>query len=233
MRSILYASGERPGVAEAVANAIVQNWQPVNMAHMIEGDIVSEEVMCAMMHQHRSVGIPQSGVERLVAPLWTATFLDANEYHLLNYQYRIYKSLKRPYLDAKREIDAIVKEVEGKSGNPSYTYASIWVPTYAKLLDKQAQDEALAANVRAGALVLAYRAQHGHFPERLDEVLSPVPVDPFSGQPLRYRFENGSKGFVVYSVGPTGGFDGGTPERGPDHNREALFRYPLPVYLQK
>lgn len=49
-----------------------------------------------------------------------------------------------------------------------------------------------------------YRAQHGHFPDRLAEltpkVIPIVPGDPFSKQPL--KLAQTKRGWVVYSVGP-------------------------------
>ena len=78
----------------------------------------------------------------------------------------------------------------------------------------------------AGTAVVALKAQTGAFPS----VLPPQFTDPFSGKPLGYKLE-GTSGFVVYSVGPTGIFDGGKAgEKAP--GQESVFRYPavpLPI----
>jgi hypothetical protein len=87
-------------------------------------------------------------------------------------------------------------------------------PLFSKVIEHKASSVAMANSLRAGAAVLAYQAEHGgNLPETLDLVISPVPPDPFSGQPLHYRIEGTGKnaGFVVYSVGPDGTFDGGKP----------------------
>jgi hypothetical protein len=62
---------------------------------------------------------------------------------------------------------------------------------------------------------LALRAhwlEHGHYPERpeslVPEYLSKVPIDPFSGQPLRYRPADGDEP-KVYCVGTDEDDDGG------------------------
>jgi hypothetical protein len=47
--------------------------------------------------------------------------------------------------------------------------------------------------------------------------------DPFTGKPLKYRRE--LRGFVVYSTGPSGTFDGGKQGVKPKSN-EAYFRFP-------
>jgi hypothetical protein len=81
--------------------------------------------------------------------------------------------------------------------------------------------------VRAGAAVLVYRGSHGGvLPESLGAALSPLPTDPFDGKPLHYRRDGA--GFVVYSVGPDGKFDGGAPEaKLSSGNATLMFRYPL------
>ena len=60
--------------------------------------------------------------------------------------------------------------------------------------------------ILAAASALAVKARTGAFP---DALLGSFP-DPFTGKPLGYRHE-GDNGFVVYSVGPNGKFDGGKP----------------------
>lgn len=67
------------------------------------------------------------------------------------------------------------------------------------------------ARLRAAQAAIAaerYRLQHGQWPEQLVE---PVPTDPFDGKPLRYR--RMPTGFVVWSVGVDGRDDGGHESR--------------------
>jgi hypothetical protein len=63
-----------------------------------------------------------------------------------------------------------------------------------------------AASMRAAVVGLAcerYRLRQGRWPKTLDEIprdlLASVPLDPFDGQPLRYRHT--TDGVVVYSIG--------------------------------
>src|SRR5262249_29944856 len=60
-----------------------------------------------------------------------------------------------------------------------------------------------------------YRLKHGHWPQTLAEVgpefLKAIPLDPFDGQPLRYRCV--ADGVIIYSVGPDGVDDGGNIQR--------------------
>jgi hypothetical protein len=63
---------------------------------------------------------------------------------------------------------------------------------------------------------LAVHARHadtGKYPDKLDELvpreLDAVPVDPFSGHPLGYTVKG--EAYVLYSIGPDGRDDHGTP----------------------
>ena len=68
---------------------------------------------------------------------------------------------------------------------------------------------------------MAARAKAGAFPEAL-----PTPFeDPYTSRPLLYRRE-GADGFVVYSVGPDGKYDGGRPGDKAVPG-EVRFRYPV------
>ncbi|MAT71253.1 MAG: hypothetical protein CMJ58_17215 [Planctomycetaceae bacterium] len=68
----------------------------------------------------------------------------------------------------------------------------------------------------------AYRLEHDELPGTLEELvpdyLPSVPLDPFDGQPLRYRRE--SQRYTLYSVGGNQTDDGGSSEQDPDIYRE-------------
>ncbi len=66
------------------------------------------------------------------------------------------------------------------------------------------------------AAIAHYRVEHdGRYPPSLDAVvpgyLDAVPVDPFTGVPLRYRVDDGGRAVTIWSVGPDGRDDGGGP----------------------
>jgi ABC-type Na+ efflux pump permease subunit len=74
------------------------------------------------------------------------------------------------------------------------------------------------AQLRCVAVMLAaerYRRQHDHWPETLADLvpayLQAIPIDPFDGQPLRYRRR--PNGAVIYSVGFDLVDNGGTFDR--------------------
>jgi type II secretory pathway pseudopilin PulG len=82
----------------------------------------------------------------------------------------------------------------------------------------QADNKALVAETQSALLLTAlalraYRAEHGHYPAKLDAlvpaILSKLPADPFGTQGFRYQHQ-GNK-YLLYSVGPDKQDDGGTP----------------------
>jgi len=83
--------------------------------------------------------------------------------------------------------------------------------------DRRSADEEVTM---AAAAILASKAHTGQFPAALPDGFT----DPFTGKPLGYRTE-GDNGFVVYSAGPDGNFDGGKAGATPP-KQAVLFRYP-------
>ncbi|MEO7715026.1 MAG: hypothetical protein ABIY70_02385 [Capsulimonas sp.] len=94
------------------------------------------------------------------------------------------------------------------------------------LLKSSANNDAEARVIQTAAVLLLWKLNHGAFPEKLS-TLGPVPMDPFTSAPLRYRREGA--GFVVYSVGEDGTFDGGSPGVRPKPYAPH-FRFPTPAY---
>ena len=107
--------------------------------------------------------------------------------------------------------------------NPVVVTARIMgaMPTLGGLEQQIVQVAARRLVAAAGASVSAAKAQSGAFPANLPAQF----VDPFTTKPLGYRLE-GTNGFVVYSPGSDGSFDGGKPGDKRD-NRQVVFRYPL------
>jgi hypothetical protein len=66
-----------------------------------------------------------------------------------------------------------------------------------------AENEAMLRLLRAQLALQEYRAKHGDWPATLADltlgVVAQVPVDPFTGNPLKYRRKGGE--VLLYSVG--------------------------------
>ncbi len=77
----------------------------------------------------------------------------------------------------------------------------------ASMLETADQQTVHAAFMETGLALAAYRAEHGAYPQRLDELvpkfISMVPLDLYADHaPVHYRREE--NGYVLYSVGPNG-----------------------------
>ena len=77
------------------------------------------------------------------------------------------------------------------------------IPNMEAAVLKSATFDALVLTARAGLACRIFKGRTGQYPETLDvlvgSLLSHVPIDPFTGDPLVYRREG--DGFVVYSLG--------------------------------
>jgi hypothetical protein len=71
---------------------------------------------------------------------------------------------------------------------------------------------ALVRSAAAAVAIERFRRAHGTLPPALEDLvpsaLASVPVDPYSGLPLRYRASG--EAYAIYSVGENGVDDGGT-----------------------
>jgi hypothetical protein len=102
--------------------------------------------------------------------------------------------------DVRAQSLAVQEVSDGLEGERrlSYLVSAVLFPVFSQAGEAYVQREAREHAVRAAARVLEFEARNGRFPERLEEV-GPVPLDPFDGEPLRYR--RTEEGFRVYSVG--------------------------------
>jgi hypothetical protein len=83
--------------------------------------------------------------------------------------------------------------------------ASVYVPHYRTFASRRDAVQASRDITALGLQTLLDTRARGKAPDQLDQTL----IDPFSGQPYRYR--PGPGGFAVYSLGKDGKDDGGDP----------------------
>jgi hypothetical protein len=69
--------------------------------------------------------------------------------------------------------------------------------------------------VRLAAALAVYRAEHGAYPDKLDDlvpsVLAALPVDLYNAEPFIYKRDG--DGYLLYSLGGNGTDEGGSNER--------------------
>lgn len=84
-----------------------------------------------------------------------------------------------------------------------HIFSMMLLPQITGIFVSWARHEAELQEARIAAALELYRIKHGVYPEYLSdippEILSPIPVDPFTGDKFIYRRE--ADGFVLYSVG--------------------------------
>ena len=162
--------------------------------------------------------------DSLKDPQSASAFIDAEQAEYLAEMRRLIVVADRPGAERRAVFASAVTE---KHPDDPHSYRRIVTLIFLPSVDKMGENDlrvrARQAILVTAATALSEKAGTGAYPGRLPQTLT----DPFTGKPLLYRREGG--GFVVYSAGPTGRFDGGVPG-GKVSGQESLFRYPaVPV----
>jgi hypothetical protein len=97
---------------------------------------------------------------------------------------------------------------------------NLMLPAFDAALKHEDRAVALLDLTRVAAALAVYRAKHGEYPDKLDQlvptILAQVPDDLYSGKPFLYRrMPNG--GYLLYSV-----FENGTDDRGTDYGGQIV-----------
>ncbi|MBV9851838.1 MAG: hypothetical protein JO250_19395 [Armatimonadetes bacterium] len=154
--------------------------------------------------------------------------LDAVEAEYLSQMRRLVSAADAPG-PARRAVFASVQATFPDPTNPVHTlnpttqWNQILLPVFGRMDENDNRLHAQEQVTMAGAALLAEKGRTGAFPAALPGDF----LDPFTGKPLGYRRE-GDNGFVVYSVGPDGKFNGGRPGEY-IFPLQAFFRYPGPT----
>jgi hypothetical protein len=132
---------------------------------------------------------------------------------LLDFQTRLVEAAKRPLnqrMALIKEIDSsLLAQIPLSERRHSLVY--LLYPAVTKIAQIEQRLHANLACAIAGLGAERVRLEKGRWPESLDEIvqagcLKKVPIDPFDGNPLRFR--RTKDGLVVYSIGPEGKNDG-------------------------
>ena len=144
---------------------------------------------------------------------------DIDQRFCINQLVELFEASNHPFPEALRlseEVENRVQKENARFAHGLKIISAMLLPALDRSLKKQAEGVAALQTARVGCAVQRHRLAHaGHLPETLAELvptfLEAVPLDPFDGQPLRYRHTNDL--YVVYSVGPDGeDQDGGMKE---------------------
>ena len=106
---------------------------------------------------------------------------------------------------------------------PGHPLTAKFAPSLGLLRERYLSMIAETRVTRLGLALLRYRESHGAFPPSLDALGLDYAVDPFTLKPLLYRLEGNS--FMLYSVGPNGVDNGGTPWEGGIDEYDIVWRF--------
>jgi hypothetical protein len=139
----------------------------------------------------------------------------ADEAYILGIMREVIDAIDKPGREGSDAIQAIESRVQNAPN--SYVFSRLLLPAIVNVRQAGLRHREKLITARLGMRVDRYYAEHGKFPESLDELideqLPSVPVDLYVAKPHIYRVL--PDGFVIYSVGPNGIDDGGgqTPDQ--------------------
>lgn len=210
--------------AEAVKQAINTSYKQQRLSNVIKTELAFQCSELAYMKKHykpsdfnnlSGTNIKLSSAEKYH---WKA-LIDLNGITLLQYMRPNIDAADLPYPQATQKMQQTQAAFMRLKGS-KVVIASIFYPLLSKVTAHRARETATANVTLMAADVFIYKAKHGAFPDRLEQAVVNVPIDPFDLKPLKYKREG--KGFVVYSVGETGKYDG-KPLKQNEH--ETVYRY--------
>lgn len=236
MQSILVLAGPSAETAKKVQFAVDTNASHWSLRQAMAGEAGFGYVIFPRMHAAEGRGIeaaltaggfPGSVGEKVQFSSTEQNrlhdLIDAWQADYLSYMRSLVIASDKPPAERRAGYAAADKRVEGDandSGGGVHVMADILVPVFSKIDINDTRLHARESVTLAAAALLVAKAKNGVYPEKLPASFT----DAFTGKSLIYRREG--SGFVVYSAGPTGHFDGGKPgEKVP--GAESLFRYPV------
>ena len=239
MQNILVLAGPDAAADAAVRQTVDAEHSRLSLREAMAGEVSFDCIVFPQMHSAEGRGVE--------AALDAAGFSDAEAHKvqvspeqrahlhdLIDAWQADFLSRMRPLVTAsdqpppaRRAIyEAVSKRVAGDANDPAgmvHLFADVLTPVFSNVDQNDTRTQAREAVTLAAAALLGEKARAGAYPAALPQGFP----DPFTGKPLLYKREGG--GFVVYSAGPTGHFDGGRPG-GKVPGQESLFRYPaIPV----
>ena len=236
MQSILALAGPNPNVDISVQGAVAAKHSRLSLRGALSGETGFFYAGFARMHKVEKDGIP-AAFAAAGFPDGEARKVEMPEaaqqrfHNLIDAWEADYLARTVPAIVASNQALRIrqavftstdrIREQDSNNGEDiRHLFTDLYIPTFSKMAENDTRIHARESVTLAAAAILGLKAKSGAFPDKLP----PEFTDPFTNKPLQYQRE-GDTGFVVYSVGPTGRFDGGKPgQKAP--GTESLFRYP-------
>jgi len=161
---------------------------------------------------------PSDPLPTVVTSRWEP-FIDLDGTFYLELMQQSVSAAQLPYPQSKNQLAAIEGRISTREPVKGLL-AAILYPVASNYCTKCVQMSSKAAITRTACAIFLYKSKHGAYPSTIADATSTA-IDPFDGKLLGYR--RTASGFVVYSVGPTGKYDGGDFDSKKGH--EEVFRY--------
>ena len=236
MQSILIQAAPNAAVDAQVGEIVSRLIPHLSLHAAMAGEAGRNCLLFTKMHQSEQYGVSASlnacGLDETAArPVQISSeekrnlhaLIDAWEADYLAHMTPLVQACDKPRVDRRQAFSAAEKTLDRESRDSAgmtHVLTGIMAPVFTKIDITQTRTQSREAITPAAAYLLGDKAKTGSYPA----ALPPKFTYPFSGKPLGYRRE-GTGGFVVYSTGPEGNFDGSKPgEKTPP--TESLFRYP-------
>jgi hypothetical protein len=240
------------GWTEQSLAALQQDWESLDLAHAIEKGALGERAAGEAIFRHLRTasareaaqmfgagGLPGNRWDELVhswviLPLWKPNS-HRDELFFLEHSHQFLEAARKlgkdkPWPEVNLELQTQSAEFDKALRRPFASFRH-YVSGKALANGRRAAQTSTRRETQRRLTIAAiaaerYHLRHGNFPLELQALvtvfLSGVPLDPMSGQPLRYR-TNATGGFVLYSVGEDGRDDGGDPNPQNATNRFDLW----------
>ncbi len=241
LQDILYLAGPNAEIAQSVQTAITDNRPTYSFRRAMEGEVMLQVGTMNQIRQlgPRSIFMLSGGTSEAeankAAAVWEARPIgrrywklvtDAGEANLLQKMRQAFAISQRPYREQRKLWGSWLASVEDRTHGIIGIFGAVLLPVFPEAQVKEMHARAQEEVTMSGAMVLAFKARHDRWPERLEETMPTAPIDPFTHRPLRYRRE--ASGFIIYSLGSSGIDDGGQfpAPRGTAKEWKSIFRYP-------
>ena len=240
MQDILTLAGPNAGVDVQVGQAVTNQSAHLSLRHALSGEVALGDAGVSLLRRGPAalgslvgdtpdVPHPATAAYTPLERRFYAGLLEAAE---ADYIHQMRAAIR--VADTPDEVTAFARAsraAQTPTSDPVQEVARRLSPLQFEIMnDLPVQRAASRAITRAAAAVLAERAKTGAYPSALPGAFP----DPYTGKPLGYRRE-GADGFVVYSAGPDGQYDGGKPGDKASYDKARLrFRFPaVPVPVPK
>lgn len=234
---ILAKAGSSPDVCTQVSQAITADRPTLSLRASLTGDVAGfaghldqarmlladEKQYPKLAKRYPLLAIAAQDLPAFPAPdrkflhlLW-----DAQEAEYMHNMRLLIEDVNQPAAVRNGVFNQPQAALEDTVNDPVNFISNVLLPITARVHTNGERVRTQEDVLISAATALSAKARTGQFPE--SQTLTTL--DTFSDKPLVYRREG--DGFVIYSAGPTGDFDGGQPG-GTRQPTQSYFRYPAP-----